>query len=245
MFYSSHLANFQPKYELFEVENQGEPNSLNDAMRNSDSDHGQNDHLNKMTHGPNQDKNEASSESAPSNSGSDHGQNDNLNKMTHGPNQDDNQASSQSAFIQDDPVSDSVDDQNESEHFDDPSNSDVSVISSNNEFVLNFDQKVNEIASDIFQIGDLDDELLSNFADQSEIGSNMNEIGSEKILSQKTFSSSGYTRRINADQDYLSKNLGDDNKMCIINVSDESCCCFCRLYVDETISHKLTKSINN
>ena len=91
----------------------------------------------------------------------------------------------------------------------------------------------NDIGNDVFQIGQLDDELLSNFG--SEI---------TPRNSQKTYASSGFTDRIKkTDQLYMAKDLGDDEKLCVIEVNEDPVCCFCRGFIDETISHKLTKSI--
>ena len=62
-------------------------------------------------------------------------------------------------------------------------------------------------------------------------------------LSQKTYSS-GYTNRLeNSDQSYLSKDIGEDDKLCLIDITVGPFCCFCNGFVTPEICHKLTKSL--
>ena len=99
--------------------------------------------------------------------------------------------------------------------------------------------------NDIFQIGELEDEILSEFADKSEMGSVSSNHFSDvnKKLSQKTNSSSNYAERLASGQGIFVKNLGKSDKLVILDNSSNNLCCFCNNYVDEIIGHQLTGSI--
>ena len=138
-----------------------------------------------------------------------------------------------------------ADSPNHADDFDRPSGSNDSPDLDMNESHEYSDNDQNGGQNDIFLIGELEDEILSGFADESELASVISNRCSDinRKSSQKTNSSSNYAERLASGQGLFVQNIGKSDKMVILENSSNNLCCFCNNYVDEVIGHRLTRSI--